>query len=163
MRATCIKPASPLAQNAFSPNQSGKLGFYHIWRAPAKRGARSPRIPNPVGEVACRVCGTVELFRAETPRRGDLDSKASHPLSPVAGRGNRDNGIWVGTPLPVGFQATRWKRRIRIAPGATRGTAARPSTRIATKRIFAHISCEGLRQPLESRERTPVSNTCHSV
>ena len=26
MRATCIKPASPLAQNAFSPNQSGKLG-----------------------------------------------------------------------------------------------------------------------------------------
>ena len=26
MKATCVKPASPLAENAFSPNQSGKLG-----------------------------------------------------------------------------------------------------------------------------------------
>ena len=26
MRATCAKPASPLAENVFSPNQSGKLG-----------------------------------------------------------------------------------------------------------------------------------------
>jgi lipopolysaccharide export system permease protein len=26
MKATCVKPASPLAKNAFSPNQSGKLG-----------------------------------------------------------------------------------------------------------------------------------------
>jgi hypothetical protein len=26
MRATCAKPASPLAENAFSPNQRGKLG-----------------------------------------------------------------------------------------------------------------------------------------
>ena len=30
MRATCIKPASPLAQNAFSPNQSGKLGTVFV-------------------------------------------------------------------------------------------------------------------------------------
>ena len=69
----------------------------------------------------------------------------------------------LGTPFPVAFQATRWKRRIRIAPTATRGTDARPRTRIATKSIFAYISCEGLRQPSERRERTPVSNTCHSV
>jgi len=26
MKATCVKPASPLAENAFLPNQSGKLG-----------------------------------------------------------------------------------------------------------------------------------------
>ena len=30
MRATCAKPASPLAENAFSPNQSGKLGWAEI-------------------------------------------------------------------------------------------------------------------------------------
>ena len=26
MKATCVKPASPLAKDAFLPNQSGKLG-----------------------------------------------------------------------------------------------------------------------------------------
>ena len=37
MRATCIKPASPLAQNAFSPNQSGKLGSRETNRWLARR------------------------------------------------------------------------------------------------------------------------------
>ena len=33
MRATCAKPASPLTKNAFSLNQSGKLGMdYTAWR-----------------------------------------------------------------------------------------------------------------------------------
>ena len=92
-----------------------------------------------------------------------LEFEGKHPPFPRRERGNHGNGIEVGTPFPVAFQATRWYRRIRIAPTATRGTDARPRTRIATKSIFAHISCEGLRQPSESRERTPVSNTCHSV
>ena len=92
-----------------------------------------------------------------------LEFEGNHPPFPRWKRGNRGHGMEVGTPFPVAFQATRWYRRIRIAPTATRGTDARPRTRIATKSIFAHISCEGLRQPSESRERTPVSNTCHSV
>lgn len=69
----------------------------------------------------------------------------------------------LGTPFPVAAYAAIWYRRIRMAPTATRGTDARPRMRIATKSIFAHISCEGLRQPSERRESTPVSNTCHSV
>ena len=39
MRATCTKPASPLAENAFSPNQSGKLGV-RLSGVFAKLGAR---------------------------------------------------------------------------------------------------------------------------
>ena len=46
----------------------------------------------------------------------------------------------LGTPFPVAAYATMWNRRIRNAPTATRGTDARPRTRIATKSIFAHIS-----------------------
>ena len=96
----------------------------------------------------------VFLSRAKAQRRGGWNSKANIPLSPIARQGENRSGMEVGTPFPVAFQATRWYRRIRIAPTATRGTDARPRTRIATKSIFAHISCEGLRQPLESRERT---------
>ena len=89
--------------------------------------------------------------------------KGERPLSPIAKQGKIRSGMEFGTPFPVAAYAAMWKRRIRIAPPATRGTDARPSTSIATKRSLAHISCEGLRQPSERRERTPVSNTCHSV
>ena len=72
--------------------------------------------------------------------------RQTSPFPPSRDRGENRSGMEVGTPFPVAFQATRWYRRIRIAPTATRGTDARPRTRIATKSIFAHISCEGLRR-----------------
>ena len=110
--------------------------------------------------LAC-LCGRVFISRRGAEARS-FGFEGKRPLSP--GNGGLAATAWrSGRRSPPGFQATRWKRRIRIAPTATRGTDARPRTRIATKSIFAHISCEGLRHPSESRERTPVSNTCHSV
>ena len=131
--------------------------------AKVKRTRRTPKIPNHGKGSIWPVRRVEGKSHAEAQRRGVWDLKANIPLSPIAKQGKIRSGMEVGTPFPVAFQATRWNRRIRIAPTATRGTDARPSTSIATKRSFAHISCEGLRQPSESRERTPVSNTCHSV
>lgn len=128
-----------------------------------KAARQYTKIPNQGTGFSWRVClaGFFISRRGAEARRLEFEGK--HPLSPIARQGENRSGMEVGTPFPVAFQATRWYRRIRIAPTATRGTDARPRTRIATKSIFAHISCEGLRQPSESRERTPVSNTCHSV
>ena len=85
------------------------------------------------------------------------------PFPPRQREGEAVYGMETGTPIPDGFQATRWNRRIRNAPMATRGTDARPNTSSARKRSFAHISCVGLRHPSDRRESTPVSKTCHSV
>ena len=75
MKATCVKPSSPLAENAFSPDQSGKLGLYHNRIASqlydsgyfrksttspggsftATRGASAPHCTN----ASCARCGSV--------------------------------------------------------------------------------------------------------
>ena len=50
MRATYAKPASPLAKNAFSPNQSGKLGTFEngvFYRAKHRSGRWISLAPNP--------------------------------------------------------------------------------------------------------------------
>ena len=47
MKATCAKPASPLAGNAFSQNQSGKLGLYH--KSPFKHNLIKLSPPPPQG------------------------------------------------------------------------------------------------------------------
>ncbi len=111
--------------------------------------------------LAC-LQGRVFISRRGAEARS-LGFEGKRPPSPAENGGIEATAWRSGRRSPPGFQAMMWKRRIRIAPTATRGTDARPRTRIATKSSFAHISCEGLRQPSESRERTPVSNTCHSV
>ena len=57
------------------------------------------------------------------------DSRQAAPI-PHGKEGEDICGMETGTPTPDGFQATRWQRRIRNAPGAMRGTDASPSTRV---------------------------------
>ena len=120
-------------------------------------------IPNLLVERDCRTRRAENESPAENAEDAESGLDASRPLSPTAKRGEAVYGMETGTPIPDGFQATRWNRRIRNAPMATRGTDARPNTSSARKRSFAHISCVGLRHPSDRRESTPVSNTCHSV
>ena len=78
MRATCAKPASPLAENAFSPNQSGKLGLYH--KSPAPTPAKSNIVFSSLrcGKLSARDCApaliqsssaAAEGFSSGNPRR----------------------------------------------------------------------------------------------
>ena len=58
MKATCVKPASPLAENAFSPNQSGKLGRFGL-SDPRANAAETFRVACdrvPKGEFKFTVC-----------------------------------------------------------------------------------------------------------
>ena len=146
----------------FWKNEVAKSGY-------TKKGLQSVRESNPPQKLQNR--GRVALVASDgsgfISRRGaesaEIEARRRTPPFPRRLRETHRSGMELGTPFSVAFQATRWKRRIRIAPTATRGTDARPRTSIATKSIFAHISCVGLRQPPESRESTPVSNTCHSA
>jgi len=70
MKATCAKPASPLAENAFSPNQSGKLGLYHISPSGNRHSPANPPAPRFSGSGGIRQHYTLQPSPAPPPKTG---------------------------------------------------------------------------------------------
>ena len=155
-----FKYPKPSVQLSYDPAFIGRK-FYHSEAVSVNWPPAPPEIPNersPVGFAASRPSsGMWFASECSTPRQ----AKCNPPPFPHEAGGSGSLGMGFGTPLPVAIQVTRWKRRMRNLPTATRGTDARPMTSSARKRSFAHISCVGLRHPSERRDSTPVSKTCH--
>ena len=93
--------------------------------------------------------------------RHHLQKKLRAPHVPAE---SPDAAWHTGNRTPVsGYAADKWNRRIRIAPTAGLGIAAKPITCKAVEITLAHATWVIFLRPSDSRERTPVANTCQSA
>ena len=79
MRVTCVKPASPLGENVFFKNQSGKVVLYQI-AALSIAADGSPAIPQPHSRKAARYAAE---FAASVSIKVPSRSKNAIALSPT--------------------------------------------------------------------------------
>ena len=93
--------------------------------------------------------------------RHRLQAKLRAPHVPAE---SPDAAWHTGNRTPVsGYAADKWNRRIRIAPTAGLGIAAKPIICRAAEITLAHATWVIFLRPSDSRERTPVANTCQSA
>ena len=93
--------------------------------------------------------------------RHRLQAKLRAPHVPAE---SPDAAWHTGNRTPVsGYPADKWNLRIRIAPTAGLGIAAKPITCKAVEITLAHATWVIFLRPSDSRERTPVANTCQSA
>ena len=128
-----------------------------------KAAAKKPEIPNGADGspfvASARSIWNVDLavFRS----RHHLQKKLRAPHVPAE---SPDAAWHTGNRTPVsGYPADKWNRRIRIAPTAGLGIAAKPITCKAVEITLAHATWVIFLRPSDSRERTPVANTCQSA
>ena len=93
--------------------------------------------------------------------RHHLQKKLRAPHVPAE---SPDAAWHTGNRTPVsGYPADKWNLRIRIAPTAGFGIAAKPIICKAVEITLAHATWVIFLRPSDSRERTPVANTCQSA
>ena len=93
--------------------------------------------------------------------RHRLQAKLRAPHVPAE---SPDAAWHTGNRTPVsGYPADKWNLRIRIAPTAGFGIAAKPIICKAVEITLAHATWVIFLRPSDSRERTPVANTCQSA